>query len=41
LDGSYRFSEDKIRWLARGWFRAAWKVDFGIASDPVVLKTLR
>ena len=38
----YHMEEDAVNFLGRGWFRAAWKVDFGLEeSYPVVLKTLR
>ena len=41
-DGLYHMEEDAVSFLGRGWFRAAWKVDFGLEdSYPVVLKTLR
>jgi len=40
--GLYHMEEDAVSFLGRGWFRAAWKVDFGLEeSYPVVLKTLR
>ena len=40
--GTYHVEEDSVHFLGRGWFRAAWKVDFGLeGSYPVVLKTLR
>ena len=40
--GMYHMEEDSVGFLGRGWFRAAWKVDFGLEeSYPVVLKTLR
>ena len=41
-NGMYHMEEDAVNFLGRGWFRAAWKVDFGLEeSYPVVLKTLR
>ena len=42
VGGAPTSKDDYVAFLGRGWFRGAWRVDFGLEGrEPVVLKTLR